>query len=669
MSAKWHSPKADDTRWGAITDPWEEPAVATGRKAEKTRGKSGSGSYWLRNTVIIPAGSPPRLFLSLSHPGEAADVFINGAPVIKGLSGGVATVREITQAAGTGGSFLLALRVKKSRTRTGEGTVRVRMSAGSRPLFPGLREWIGFLARENPALAWPGWALGRPAMRVPVGLPGAATPAYVGGEGQLVPPDRSCVVSCWVYEPGTKKFFAPGFQPCAFTLDERVLPIPEVSVQMGRFNMYLRFWADSMEDDPGITLAVGEVTVANASDRTRQVELYIAAHPLLPWVDGGQGGFLGMTTVGHDPASRTILVDGKPAVILTTPADYFVASPFNEGTVARPIAAGESAPAGAEDPGLRLASGAAVYRLKIQPFGARTMTFRVFLSGRPDTITPEFTQAIRDVNRKWSQKENLNEWRRQLVGKDGFFLRIPDKRAQDTFYASIGHLLAGCGVGRRGDAALLASALEKTGHPDFAAKLSAGSGLSTTTDAAGPPPVPDGSFRPAGLIREISAASATVPALAVSCMGKALKKMAAPGAFAWAEIEDEASGRWTGGEMPDLASAAEFILVMRGMLVRDDGDFVEIAPAVPPEWQKPGNQVEIKNAPTRYGPISFAVTARDSGFVVNLNLAPPAPGGCRWRIPGKKRVEKLALDGRSIDVPADRMVVIPAWAKRVAVIW
>jgi len=696
MIAKWHTPKADDSRWNTAANPWEEPTVLPLKKGAKARGKKGPGAFWLRKIVSIPAGAPPRLFLSLSHPGDSVDVFINGVLLAKDIPGGVSAVREITRFTGTGEDFLLAMRVKKSRTGTGTGSVRIIMSSDSRSLFPVLREWISFLARENPLLSWPAWATGRPVMRAPVGLPGSLAPALVGGDGQMIPPDRSCVVSCWIYEDSTKKFYAPGSMSCAFSLDERVLPIPEVTVPMGRYTMYLRFWADSMEDEPGGALAVGEITVANASDRTRQVELFIAVHPLLPWeVAGDRGGFLDMTTVGHDPASRTILVNGKPAVILTTPADYFIAAPFEEGTVARTAASGVGGPSRAEDRHLRLASGAAVYRLKIQPFGARTMTYRVFLSGAPDQVTPEFTQAIRDVNRKWSQKENLNEWRRLLVGKDRFFLRIPDKRIQDAFYASIGHLLAGFGVGKRADAELVALALEQSGHHEFAVKLasslamplasgglasslaltstsgglSSSPSLTSTSAQTAELSLPAGAFRPAEFIKSIRVISATEPAQAVPLLDKALKRMAAPGAFAWGEIEDGATGRWVGGEMPGLAASAEFILAMRGMLIRDDGDFVELAPAVPPAWLKPGNQVEIKNAPTRHGPLSYAITARESGYVVNLALAPPAPGGCRWRVPGKKRIGKLAVDGRAIDVPSDRIVVIPADARRVVVIW
>lgn len=608
--------------------------------------------------------------MSVSHPGSSMDVFINGVAVARDVPGGMPVIREITQFTRTGNGFLVALRVKKSRTPAGDGSFHIYMAEESRPLFPGIHEWISFLARENPALAWPAWAMGRPVMQAPVGLPGSPAPAVVGGDGQLVPPDRTCVVSCWVYEPSTKKFYSPGFQPSRFSLDERILPIPEVSVQMGRYTMYLRFWADSMEDEPGLSLAVGEVTLANASDRTRQVELFIAVHPMLPWMDAGSGGgLLKMRSVEHDPASRAILVDGKPAVILTTPADYFIAAPFDEGTVARAVASGSSLPSRAEDSRLGLVSGAAVYKLKIQPFGARTMTFRVFLSGTPARVTPEFTQAIRDVNRKWSQKENLNEWRRLLVGKDRFFLRIPDKRAQDTFYASVGHLLAGSGARNRTDAVLLASALEKAGHPEFAARLSAGAAPSSTLAPPALTPLDAGTFRPADLMREVQRISATEPAMAIPLLDRAFKKMTAPGAYAWSEIEDEVTGQWKGGEMPGLAAAAGYVLALRGMLIREDGDLVWLAPAVPPSWMKPGNQVEVKNAPTRHGPLSFAVTARESGYVVNIGLAPSAPGGCRWRVPGKRRIGRLVVDGRSAEVPPDRIVVIPAGVKRVAVIW
>ena len=138
---KWHAPKTDDSRWDSVEYLWANPAIVPVKKGAKTPGKGGFGRFWLRKMVELPAGGPARLFLSLSHPGDTADVFINGTLLAKDLPGGVPTIREITRYTGTEGEFLLAMRVKKSRTSTGtdSGSVHIYLSDKSRPLFSGLR--------------------------------------------------------------------------------------------------------------------------------------------------------------------------------------------------------------------------------------------------------------------------------------------------------------------------------------------------------------------------------------------------------------------------------------------------------------------------------------------------------------------------------------------------
>jgi hypothetical protein len=85
-------------------------------------------------------------------------------------------------------------------------------------------------------------------------------------------------------------------------------------------------------------------------------------------------------------------------------------------------------------------------------------------------------------------------------------------------------------------------------------------------------------------------------------------------------VADRASRTWTwpeaihprvhGGCMGDGDhgwAAAEFLSLVRDMLVNDRGGMLRIAEAVPAGWYRPGMHLEAAGAPTRYGTVSFAM--------------------------------------------------------------
>jgi len=663
LGSKWHHPRYNDAKWERLAEPWMGATAAP----PPGRRKKAEGKIWFRKWLDIPAGSPPRLFLSVSMAGDV-DVFVNGMWLGKGLKGGESHVVEATAAA-AGERFLVALRLKKpSDGAAPGGLVSAVFSPDSRALFGPVSAWLEFLARSAPGLGWPGYLSGRASVRVAAGLPARGPVFQVGAEGQMVPPGAPFIVSCWVYDRAAKKLLTPEAVPCQVSLDERLLAVPVVLARLGRYNLYLRFWAEELEGKPGVMVAMGEVTLQNGSDRTRNVDLLIAVHPLLPWGGEPGGGVARIETVEHDASSRTILVNGRPAVVLTAPADRFVAAPFAEGTVARGFAETESAYADrAADPGMKMASGAAVYGLKIQPFGARTRTFRVFIAGTPERVTPEYTQGMREESAKWSYRDARNLWRKLLVGRDRFYLRIPDKRAQDAFYAGIGCLLSGGGAGKPASAA---EALEKTGHPEAAALVRASHPVSASSFAELVAAGGGGQVRPAAeFARARSLLRAGDAAGVEQLLTGGVKHMAAPGAFAWGEIADSRSGRWVGGGMPDLLSTASFILLVRDIIVREEGDSLALVPALPPSWLRPGSFIEAKNVPTSFGTLGYSLAVRSGGLALNFTQTPTAPGGCRWCIPGRKGIGKVVVDGKRADVPESRCLALPVGTRKAAVSW
>jgi len=69
------------------------------------------------------------------------------------------------------------------------------------------------------------------------------------------------------------------------------------------------------------------------------------------------------------------------------------------------------------------------------------------------------------------------------------------------------------------------------------------------------------------------------------------------------------------GNMPHGWTAAEWILLLRDLFVRDDGDCLVLAPHIPRAWLLPGAQFGARDLPTRFGLVSYLATVGDGGEI------------------------------------------------------
>jgi hypothetical protein len=103
--------------------------------------------------------------------------------------------------------------------------------------------------------------------------------------------------------------------------------------------------------------------------------------------------------------------------------------------------------------------------------------------------------------------------------------------------------------------------------------------------------------------------------------------------------------------------AAEYVVLLRNMLVREEGSTVTVMSAVSPAWLRPGKRIAVTGAPTTRGPVSFALRGTPGGAVLtwSANLQPgttlrwPVPYAARdVRAPGlNPRTGTIVLRGRS----------------------
>jgi hypothetical protein len=92
---------------------------------------------------------------------------------------------------------------------------------------------------------------------------------------------------------------------------------------------------------------------------------------------------------------------------------------------------------------------------------------------------------------------------------------------------------------------------------------------------------------------------------------------------------------------PNSVAGDSFLETLKLMLVRDDTTGLRLAFATPPAWLEPGKEIAVSRVPTRFGPLSFSLTA--SAHAVEVHVAVPR------RLPGKTILLRLRLpDGRRI---------------------
>jgi hypothetical protein len=80
-------------------------------------------------------------------------------------------------------------------------------------------------------------------------------------------------------------------------------------------------------------------------------------------------------------------------------------------------------------------------------------------------------------------------------------------------------------------------------------------------------------------------------------------------------------------------------LLVRWMLVYEepDSNTLWLCKAVPKRWFAPGQTIRVRNAPTRWGPVSFEVKASESSVTAHI-IPPPGLRGeilLRVRRPGR----------------------------------
>ena len=110
--------------------------------------------------------------------------------------------------------------------------------------------------------------------------------------------------------------------------------------------------------------------------------------------------------------------------------------------------------------------------------------------------------------------------------------------------------------------------------------------------------------------------------------------------------------------------AAEYVTLVRNMLVRERADGIALMSALSPTWLQPGRAVAVENAPTTFGDVSFTLRPRDDGARLEWDADVPEGTALRWPLPDFAtdiEADNLEKGGRTILLPGRRGALTVKW--------
>ncbi|WP_036288808.1 hypothetical protein [Methylosinus sp. PW1] len=103
------------------------------------------------------------------------------------------------------------------------------------------------------------------------------------------------------------------------------------------------------------------------------------------------------------------------------------------------------------------------------------------------------------------------------------------------------------------------------------------------------------------------------------------------------------------GDMPHTWVGAEFVTAIRGMLLRENGDALELFRGAPDHWWD-GEGITLRDLPTAFGVVDLRACRTKSRATIELASAGPPPKRVTIRFPGAKRA---CADGQSCIIDGD----------------
>jgi hypothetical protein len=121
--------------------------------------------------------------------------------------------------------------------------------------------------------------------------------------------------------------------------------------------------------------------------------------------------------------------------------------------------------------------------------------------------------------------------------------------------------------------------------------------------------------------------------------------------------------QWVHASGPFYKASEEMRSVywLRNMLLLEDGDTLLLAPGIPRAWLAPGKRIELRDAPSYFGPVSYKLEPGNQGVEAGITLPSRNPYKTAWfvvRAPDGKKINSVTIDGKpwtEFDASAERI--------------
>ncbi|HVA26100.1 MAG TPA: hypothetical protein VMW62_17130 [Chloroflexota bacterium] len=421
--ADWSAPSLDDGSWDVIdaNDFWQK------------QGYEGyAGVAWYRRWVDVPSMWGGRqAYLVIGGVNDEYRAYVDGH--VQGAAGsleaGKSAILHATETPVSltpGKRNLLAIKVRSAHNFGGIAAGPVVLATQPR-VPPSLQQAAVDYAKAHPEGVWPGWMHGQGRSWTVVGLPQGGPESLEGPDGSWEATSSSPAISAWLIDHSSGLLARPGSAQdpasgAVWGLAKGHLPLLGFGWPAGQVQVNTLLWQEPAVK-PGSSATTQWRVQLHNQGAPRDVSLWVALRPYQV-----QPGIAPLFSVSA-AAGKTVLANGKPALISAEAASRVAASTGELGDVSMLARAGPGAsPVAAED-GSGMASLALIFDLHLGAGENRQLSFAAPTGetsrNLDGAIVPDPTPTLT----KWG--ELLHEGS----------IQVPDTRVTDAYYASLAYIL------------------------------------------------------------------------------------------------------------------------------------------------------------------------------------------------------------------------------------
>jgi hypothetical protein len=103
-----------------------------------------------------------------------------------------------------------------------------------------------------------------------------------------------------------------------------------------------------------------------------------------------------------------------------------------------------------------------------------------------------------------------------------------------------------------------------------------------------------------------------------------------------------------GGTTTAYLETLKLALVHERRDARGAATGLDLAYSTPRQWLRPGGRIEVRHAPTSFGPVSYAIVRRADVVEVTVDAPPVRDLRLRLRLPAGRRIGAVESAGRAL---------------------